>query len=80
MWGQDTAFYLLLGLSLMAGQVHQPAEADFADAWGRHDAKAMAALHTEDVNFINIFGQWWKIRGSRKEPHAYPFRGWRHGT
>ena len=35
---------------------------DFAAAWNRHDAKAMAALHTEDVNFVNIFGQWWKGR------------------
>jgi uncharacterized protein (TIGR02246 family) len=35
---------------------------DFADAWNRHDAKAMAELHTEDVNFVNIFGQWWKGR------------------
>ena len=36
--------------------------ADFGDAWDRHDAKAMAALHAEDVNFINIFGEWWKTR------------------
>jgi uncharacterized protein (TIGR02246 family) len=35
---------------------------DFADTWNRHDAKAMAELHTEDVNFVNIFGQWWKGR------------------
>ena len=35
---------------------------DFAEEWNRHDAKAMAELHTEDVNFVNIFGQWWKGR------------------
>ncbi len=53
----------------MAGDVHQRDEtdvrkviADFGDAWDHHDAKAMAALHTEDVNFINVFGDWWKTR------------------
>ena len=53
----------------MAGGANQSDEAqvrkviaDFGDAWDRHDAKAMAALHTEDVNFINIFGEWWKTR------------------
>jgi uncharacterized protein (TIGR02246 family) len=35
---------------------------DFADAWNRHDAKAMAELHMDDVDFVNIFGQWWKGR------------------
>ena len=53
----------------MAGGANQSDEAqvrkviaDFGDAWDRHDAKAMAALHTEDVNFINIFGESWKTR------------------
>jgi uncharacterized protein (TIGR02246 family) len=40
---------------------------DFADAWNHHDAKAMADLHTEDVNFINIFGQWWNGRSEVEE-------------
>ena len=40
---------------------------DFADAWNRHDAKAMADLHTDDVNFVNIFGQWWKGRSEVEE-------------
>jgi uncharacterized protein (TIGR02246 family) len=53
----------------MAGGANQSDEAQvrkviagFGDAWDRHDANAMAALHTEDVNFINIFGEWWKTR------------------
>lgn len=57
---------ILLGISLMAGEPDEPdvrkVVADFTDTWDRHDAKAMAALHTEDVNFINIFGEWWKTR------------------
>ncbi len=40
---------------------------DFSDAWNHHDAKAMADLHTDDVNFINIFGQWWKGRNEVEE-------------
>ncbi len=34
---------------------------DFIDDWNRHDSKALADLHAEDANVINIFGQW--IRG-----------------
>ena len=60
---------ILLGISLMAGEPDEPdvrkVVADFTDTWDRHDAKAMAALHTEDVNFINIFGEWWKTRSER---------------
>src|ERR1700733_14114760 len=59
----------LIVVSLTAADVHQSDEtevrkviADFGDAWDHHDAKAMAALHTEDVNFINVFGEWWKGR------------------
>jgi uncharacterized protein (TIGR02246 family) len=69
MWRLVTALFLFTGISLMAGDIHQADEAhvrkviaNFADAWDHHDAKAMAALHTEDVNFINIFGEWWKTR------------------
>jgi uncharacterized protein (TIGR02246 family) len=40
---------------------------DFAEAWNLHDAKAMANLHTEDVNFVNIFGQWWRGRSDVEE-------------
>jgi uncharacterized protein (TIGR02246 family) len=32
----------------------------FADAWNKHDVPAMMALHTADVNFTNISGQWWR--------------------
>jgi uncharacterized protein (TIGR02246 family) len=66
MWRQGIAFCLFLSIPLVAGP-HDETDvrkvvADFADAWDHHDAKAMAALHTEDVNFINIFGEWWKTR------------------
>ena len=32
----------------------------FADAWNKHDVPAMMALHTADVSFTNISGQWWR--------------------
>jgi uncharacterized protein (TIGR02246 family) len=33
-----------------------------ADAWNRHDAKAYAALFTEDGDCVNVVGWWWKGR------------------
>jgi uncharacterized protein (TIGR02246 family) len=69
MWSLVSVSCFLMGGSLFAADSQQADEAgvrkviaDFAEAWGRHDGKAMAALHTEDVNFINIFGEWWKTR------------------
>lgn len=51
--------------------------ADFADAWSRHDVAGMGALHTEDVNFVNIWGSWRKDRSDIeqgfREGHADVF-------
>jgi uncharacterized protein (TIGR02246 family) len=33
-----------------------------ADAWNRHDAKAYAALFTEEGDCVNVVGWWWKGR------------------
>ena len=33
-----------------------------AEAWNRHDAKAYAALFTEDADVVNVLGWWWKGR------------------
>lgn len=32
------------------------------DAWTQHDAKAYAALFTEDCDVVNVLGWWWKGR------------------
>ena len=64
----NVLYLLLLGSRLAAQTVMSGSEeaaarkviSDFAEAWNRHDAKDMARLHTEDVNFVNIFGQWWR--------------------
>ena len=33
-----------------------------SDTWNRHDAKAYAALFTEDCDVVNVVGWWWKGR------------------
>jgi uncharacterized protein (TIGR02246 family) len=32
------------------------------ESWNRHDAKAYAALFTEDGDLVNVVGWWWKGR------------------
>ena len=32
------------------------------DAWNRHDAKAYAALFTDDGDVVNVVGWWWRGR------------------
>jgi uncharacterized protein (TIGR02246 family) len=46
-----------------------------ADAWNKHDAKAYAALFTEDGDCVNVVGWWWKGRGEieKKLTDAYLF-------
>jgi len=45
------------------------------EAWNRHDAKAYAALFTEDGDLVNVVGWWWKGRPQieQKLTDAYIF-------
>ena len=45
------------------------------EAWNRHDAKAYAALFTEDGDLVNVVGWWWKGRPQteQKLTDAYMF-------
>jgi uncharacterized protein (TIGR02246 family) len=45
------------------------------EAWNRHDAKAYAALFTEDGDCVNVVGWWWKGRADieKKLTDAYVF-------
>ena len=33
---------------------------EFSNTWNRHDMKAMHELDTEDVEWINVVGQYWR--------------------
>lgn len=37
-------------------------EAQQAETWNHHDAKAYSALFTEDADVVNVLGWWWKGR------------------
>jgi uncharacterized protein (TIGR02246 family) len=45
------------------------------EAWNHHDAKAYAALFTEDGDCVNVVGWWWKGRGEieKKLTDAYVY-------
>ena len=49
-----------------------------AEAWNRHDAKAYAALFTDDGDCVNVVGWWWKGRAQIEQKltagYAYVFR------
>ena len=45
-------------------------EARWPDAWNRHDMKAAAALFTNDADFINVSGRYWKGREEIEAQHA----------
>ncbi len=42
----------------------------FSDAWNRHDAKALANLYTDDADFVNVIGLWWRGRNEIQNEHA----------
>ncbi len=43
--------------------------AAFEDSWNRHDMEAFAELFTEDADFVNVVGLWWKGRSEIKQAH-----------
>jgi uncharacterized protein (TIGR02246 family) len=47
----------------------------FAAAWNRHDMDALAALFSEDAQFVNVVGLWWKGKAEIKAAHEFT-----HGT
>lgn len=48
------------------------------EAWNGHDAKAYAALFTEDADCVNVLGWWWKgrpeIESKLTAAYAFVFR------
>ncbi len=43
----------------------------FAAAWMERDADALAALFTEDADFVNVVGIWWEDRAAIRKAHHY---------
>lgn len=43
------------------------------EGWNNKNAKALAALFTEDADFVNVVGLWWHNRDDIEEAHRYGF-------
>ena len=43
------------------------------ETWSRHDARAYAALFTEDCDVVNVVGWWWKGRAELERKLAAAF-------
>ena len=45
--------------------------ASFDEAFNRHDADAVSALFTDDAEFVNVAGMWWRGRAEIKRGSAF---------
>jgi uncharacterized protein (TIGR02246 family) len=43
----------------------------YEEAWNKHDMGAMAALFTDDVEWVNIVGMWWRGLSEVKRGHKW---------
>jgi uncharacterized protein (TIGR02246 family) len=43
--------------------------AGFVDDWNSHDMKSFAELFTEDADFVNVIGLWWRGRPEIQKAH-----------
>lgn len=43
----------------------------FATCWNLHDMDAFAELFSEDAEFVNVVGLWWKGRAEIKAAHEF---------
>ena len=46
----------------------------FFDRWNDGDAEGIGALFTEDADFVNVVGFWWRSRKAIRKAHDYGFR------
>jgi uncharacterized protein (TIGR02246 family) len=67
---------LLVAATAYAGQNAKQAEeeqairtvlARFYDGWNAHDPDAMVSIYSEDIDHINVFGEWHKGKASIRE-------------
>jgi len=43
----------------------------FGECWNRHDMNSFAQLFSEDAEFVNVVGLWWKGREEIKRAHEF---------
>ncbi|WP_245840894.1 SgcJ/EcaC family oxidoreductase [Puniceibacterium sediminis] len=48
--------------------------AAFAAAWATRDGSAIGALFTEDADFVNVVGLWWRQRADIARAHDYALK------
>lgn len=53
---------------------------DFASTWTRHDMKAMHELDTDDVEWINVVGHYWRGKDTVYKGHVAIHKGMSAGT
>ena len=53
---------------------------EFANTWTRHDMKAMHELDTEDVEWINVVGHYWRGKANVYKGHVAIHKGMSAGT
>ncbi|MFZ7094351.1 YybH family protein [Primorskyibacter sp. 2E233] len=46
----------------------------FAQAWATRDGARIAALFTEDADFVNVTGLWWHGSAAIAKPHDYALK------
>lgn len=71
--GADVA--AVLGRTVSGMTVTQPADlaVRFVEAWSDGDAPRLAGLFSDDADFVNVVGLWWRSRGDIEKAHAYGF-------
>jgi uncharacterized protein (TIGR02246 family) len=47
----------------------------FAEAWNRHDMKAMHDLDTDDVEWVNVVGHYWRGKDTVRRGHTAIHKG-----
>lgn len=60
-------------MSVEVEQVRSVVES-FAGTWNRHDMEALAGLFTEDAQFVNAVGLWWRGRDEIRDAHVFTHR------
>ena len=65
-----------MGASIPTSPIQHPEHFPkaFVAAWHSRDGEAIAALSTEDADFVNVTGLWWHGREAIAKPHDYALR------